>query len=141
MTVGSEILALYDPMIAKLCVWDTDRERARRRMLRALGEFTIEGVPTLVGFHRALLAHPCFVAGETCHGVVESTELAAQAAELTARSTGAARDGAPRSQPQIVDVELDGRRYGVTVLQPEPPARRARAGAAGAFTRDPSPCG
>ena len=121
VTVGSEILALYDPMIAKLCVWDTDRERARRRMLRALGEFTIEGVPTLVGFHRALLAHPCFVAGETCHGVVESTELAAQAAELTARSTGAARDGAPRSQPQIVDVELDGRRYGVTVLQPEPP--------------------
>ena len=66
MTVGSEILALYDPMIAKLCVWDTDRERARRRMLRALDEFTIEGVPTLVGFHRALLAHPCFVAGETC---------------------------------------------------------------------------
>jgi acetyl-CoA/propionyl-CoA carboxylase, biotin carboxylase, biotin carboxyl carrier protein len=136
VTVGSEILALYDPMIAKLCVWDTDRERARRRMLRALGEFTIEGVPTLVGFHRALLAHPCFVAGETCHGVVESTELAAQAVELTARSTDAARDGTPRSQPQILDVELDGRRYGVTVLQPEPPhvelarVRRERSRAA-----------
>jgi acetyl-CoA/propionyl-CoA carboxylase biotin carboxyl carrier protein len=136
VTVGSEILALYDPMIAKLCVWDTDRERARRRMLRALGEFTIEGVPALVGFHRALLAHPCFVAGETCHGVVESTELAAQAVELTARSTDAARDGTPRSQPQILDVELDGRRYGVTVLQPEPPhvglarVRRERSRAA-----------
>jgi acetyl-CoA/propionyl-CoA carboxylase biotin carboxyl carrier protein len=119
--VGSEILALYDPMIAKLCVWDTDRERARRRMLRALEEFTIEGVPTLVGFHRALLTHPCFVAGETCHGIAESNELAAQAAELAPQSTGAARDGAPRFRPQIVDVELDGRRYGVTFLQPEPP--------------------
>ncbi|MGI8606204.1 MAG: acetyl/propionyl/methylcrotonyl-CoA carboxylase subunit alpha [Gaiellaceae bacterium] len=128
VTVGSEILELYDPMIAKLCVWDTDRERARRRMLRALEELTIEGVPTLVGFHRALLAHPCFVAGETCHGVVESSELAARAEELTARSTGAARDGAPRSRQQVVDVELDGRRYGVTVLQPEPPhAALARA--------------
>ena len=30
---------------------------------------------TLVGFHRALLSHPCFVEGETCHGVVESEEL------------------------------------------------------------------
>jgi len=128
VTVGSEILALYDPMIAKLCVWDTDRERARRRMLRALDEFTIEGVPTLVGFHRALLAHPCFVAGETCQGVVESSELAAQADELAGRSTTGPRDGAPRPRPQLVDVELDGRRYGVTVLQPEPPhAELARA--------------
>ena len=68
---GSEVVGLYDPLIAKLVVWDTDRERARRRMLRALDEFVIEGVTTLVGFHRALLAHPCFVAGETCFGLVE----------------------------------------------------------------------
>ena len=81
VAAGSEVLGLYDPMIAKLCVWDTDRERARRRMLRALEEFTIEGVPTLVGFHRALLAHPCFVAGETCHGIVESASLAAAGRE------------------------------------------------------------
>src|SRR3954449_2113569 len=58
---GSEISGLYDPMVAKLCVWDTDRERARARMLRALDEFEIEGVKTLVGFHKALLRHPCFV--------------------------------------------------------------------------------
>ena len=55
---GSEISDLYDPMIAKLIVWDTDRESARRRMLRALEEFEIGGVQTLVGFHRALLEHP-----------------------------------------------------------------------------------
>ena len=42
----------------------------------------IEGVPTLIGFHRALLSHPCFAAGETCHGLVDSELLALRAAEL-----------------------------------------------------------
>ena len=55
---GSEISALYDPMIAKLIVHDVDREHARRRMLRALDEFEIGGVTTLLGFHRALLCAP-----------------------------------------------------------------------------------
>ena len=39
---GSEVTPLYDPMVAKLIVWDTDRERATARMLRALGEYEIE---------------------------------------------------------------------------------------------------
>ena len=73
---GDEISELYDPMIAKLVVHDVDREHARRRMLRALEEFVIEGPATLLGFHRALLETPCFVDGETCGGVVESEELA-----------------------------------------------------------------
>ena len=72
----------FDPMIAKLIVHDVDRERAAARMLRALAEFRIEGPPTLLGFHRALIEHPCFVAGTTCAGVVESAELAARAEEL-----------------------------------------------------------
>ncbi len=51
---GSEVVGLYDPLVAKLCVWDVDRESARRRMLRALDEFVIEGPVTLLGYHRAL---------------------------------------------------------------------------------------
>ena len=82
VVAGSEISPLYDPMIAKLVVHGVDREHARRRMLRALDEFVIEGVKTLIGFHKALLTHPCFVDGETCHGLVESELLAARAAEL-----------------------------------------------------------
>ena len=50
---GAEISPLYDPMVAKLIVHGRDREHARRRMLRALSEFEIGGVKTLVGFHRA----------------------------------------------------------------------------------------
>jgi acetyl-CoA/propionyl-CoA carboxylase biotin carboxyl carrier protein len=52
-------------------------------MLRALAEYVVEGVPTLVGFHRALLETPEFAAGETCRDLVESAAIAERAAALT----------------------------------------------------------
>jgi acetyl-CoA/propionyl-CoA carboxylase biotin carboxyl carrier protein len=129
---GSEVVGLYDPLIAKLCVWDTDRERARTRMLRALGEFTVGGVTTLIGFHRRLLSHPCFATGTTCRGVVE--EIAASSAgEEPASAPGPAGP----SREQVLHVELDSRRYEVKLLRPEPPhrelarRRRERAGGGG----------
>ena len=121
VAAGSEISPLYDPMIAKLIVHDVDREHARRRMLRALDEFELGGVKTLIGFHRALLRHPCFVAGATCHGIVESAELAAAAAELERPPAGeqAALNG--RLRERVTQVEVDGRRFDVKVLEPEQP--------------------
>jgi acetyl-CoA/propionyl-CoA/long-chain acyl-CoA carboxylase, biotin carboxylase, biotin carboxyl carrier protein len=130
---GSEISGLYDPMIAKLIVHGVDREHARMRMLRALDEFEIGGVPTLLGFHRALLSHPCFAAGETCDGVVESPELAERAEELSVETSAAAATNG-RLRSLVRSVEVGGRRYDVTVLEPEPPwaelarRRRDRAG-------------
>ena len=133
---GDEVSGLYDPMIAKLIVHDVDRERATARMLRALAEFRIEGPPTLVGFHRALLEHPCFVAGTTCAGVVESEELAARAEELSQRfshettSVPAGADGTVPTVQRVVAVEVDGRPYEVRFEVTEPPwaalARRRR---------------
>src|SRR3954454_989521 len=52
---GSEVTPMYDPMIAKLIVWDQDRELATRRMLRALDEYEVGGLTTLIPFHRTLL--------------------------------------------------------------------------------------
>jgi len=133
---GSEVVGLYDPLVAKLCVWDVDREHARRRMLRALDELVIEGVTTLAGFHKALLRHPCFVEATTCHGLVESEELARKYQELSHRTTSLARPADGRLRERVVELELDGRRYGVKLLQPEPPhaelarRRRERGGAA-----------
>ena len=127
---GSEVVGLYDPLVAKLCVHGVDREHARRRMLRALGEYEIDGIETLIGFHRALLGHACFVAGETCHGVVESKELAEEAEELSHLTTSvpAAADG--RLQGRNIQAEVEGRRFEITLLEPEPPhaelARRRR---------------
>ncbi len=137
---GDEILALYDPMIAKVIVHDTDREAARRRMLRALEEFVIEGTPTLVGFHRALLEHPCFVAGETCHSVVESEELAQRATELHGRLSHEktrvrARSDGAGTRSQLVAVEVDGRSYEINLVTVEPAwaelARRRRSRSTG----------
>ncbi len=130
VTAGSEVVGLYDPLIAKLIVHGVDREHARRRMLRALGEFEIGGVTTLLGFHRALLEHPCFADGATCHGVVESELLAKQSEQLSHGTTSitASPDGALRERSS--SVELDGRRFEVKALVPEPPhaelARRRR---------------
>jgi acetyl-CoA/propionyl-CoA carboxylase, biotin carboxylase, biotin carboxyl carrier protein len=141
---GSVVSPLYDPMIAKLIVRGADREDAIGRMLRALGEYRIGGVKTLVGFHRALLSHPCFRAGETCHGVVESLELAARAEELADDVQDDPAPGPARTIDRVVAAEVDGRRVEVKVVVPEPGyrelARRRRervaagAGAGGTDT-------
>ena len=123
---GDEISGLYDPMIAKVIVHDVDREHARRRMLRALEEFVIEGPKTLLGFHRALLETPCFVAGETCHRVVESEELAVRAQELEDRarrgaSAVATTDGrSGAGGAKVIAVEIEGRRHEIRLEPPEP---------------------
>jgi acetyl-CoA/propionyl-CoA carboxylase biotin carboxyl carrier protein len=138
VAAGYEVSAAYDPMVAKLIVHGVDREHARRRMLRALDEFWIEGPTTLIGFHKALVAHPCFVAGETCHGVVESEELAAEAAALGAgpahppptNSLAPGKTGPARTVESVRSVEVDGRRFEVRLSKPEPEwvalARRRR---------------
>jgi len=138
VVAGSEIPALYDPLVAKLIVHGIDREHARRRMLRALGEFEIGGITTLLQFHRALLEHPCFAEGATCRGVVESKELVERVEQLSHLTTtvSAASDGAAL-RARLSTVELDGRRYEVKTLVPEPPhaelarRRRERAAAGG----------
>ena len=137
---GSDVIGLYDPLIAKLIVWDRDRETARRRMLRALDEYVIEGVSTLIGFHKALLTHPCFIEGTTCHGLVESEEIAARARELSAPAAGtgvASRPSSARARERILLAEVDGRRFEVKLHVPEPRfaelarRRRERASAGG----------
>src|SRR3954452_22943912 len=71
---GSEITPLYDPMVAKLIVWDADREKATRRMARALREFEIEGVKTLIPFHKAIIASEQWARGETCRDLIEDQD-------------------------------------------------------------------
>jgi acetyl-CoA/propionyl-CoA carboxylase, biotin carboxylase, biotin carboxyl carrier protein len=138
VAAGYEVSGAYDPMVAKLIVLGVDREHARRRMLRALDEFWIEGPTTLIGFHKALLSHPCFVAGDTCDGVVETLEVIDErSAPPPAASTG-------RTIDSVRTVEVDGRRFEVRLSEPEPEWRalarrrheRVRQGGAGAGGSD-----
>jgi acetyl-CoA/propionyl-CoA carboxylase biotin carboxyl carrier protein len=126
---GSEISPMYDPMVAKLIVWDADRDQATARMLRALAEYEIEGLKTLIPFHRALLATEQWAKGETCRDLLEDRDwLKALAFDKPPAKTG---DDAydDESVEQTYTVEVSGRKFDVRVIGP-PAAPAAAAGAA-----------
>jgi len=68
---GDEISMYYDPMIAKLIVWDEDRDAALRRLRIALAEYEIAGLTTNVPFLKNIAAHPAFAAIEIDTGFIE----------------------------------------------------------------------
>ena len=77
---GDEVSMHYDPMIAKLIVWDHDRTRAVRRLQKALADFQVVGVTSNIGFLATLAANPAFAAAEFDTGFIEShrTDLFAE---------------------------------------------------------------
>jgi acetyl-CoA/propionyl-CoA carboxylase biotin carboxyl carrier protein len=109
---GSEVSPMYDPMIAKLIVWDSDREQATKRMLRALAEYEIGGLTTLLPFHRALLATEQWQRGETCRDLLENAEWLAGTASEAGGSADARAESA--GTPDYT-LEVSGRRFEVTV--------------------------
>ena len=62
---GIDITSHYDPILSKLIVWSEDRDSARCRMISALNDYIILGIPTTVGFLADVLSHPEFAAGAT----------------------------------------------------------------------------
>ncbi|HWS13264.1 MAG TPA: biotin/lipoyl-containing protein, partial [Rhodocyclaceae bacterium] len=68
---GDEIGPHYDPMIAKLIVWDESRERARTRLLQALAQYRVVGVANNVEFLSRLAACPAFAEGDLDTGLIE----------------------------------------------------------------------
>jgi acetyl-CoA carboxylase biotin carboxylase subunit len=71
---GYEIPPFYDSMVAKLIVWGETREEALHRLRRALNDFEIEGVPTTIKFHEALIQHPKFIESDVTTRFIEETE-------------------------------------------------------------------
>jgi acetyl-CoA/propionyl-CoA carboxylase biotin carboxyl carrier protein len=115
VSAGSEISATYDPMIAKLIVWDSDRASATARMLRALAEYEISGMQTLLPFHRALLATEQWARGETCRDLLESREWLAGLAQPPSEPGGADED---ERVARDYTVEVGQRRFEVKVIGP-----------------------
>jgi acetyl-CoA/propionyl-CoA carboxylase biotin carboxyl carrier protein len=109
---GSEITPLYDPMVAKLIVWDTDRESATRRMARALGEFDVDGVRTLIPFHKAIMASEQWAKAETCRDLIEDR---AWLKTLAFEKQPKPEDGEAEPLERTYVVEVSGKRFDVKV--------------------------
>jgi acetyl-CoA/propionyl-CoA carboxylase, biotin carboxylase, biotin carboxyl carrier protein len=112
---GSAISPLYDPMVAKLIVWDVDRDTATRRMSRALEEFEVDGVRTLIPFHKAIMASEQWARAETCRDLIED-----RAWLKTLAFDAALTNGSIEEEPEPVErtytVEVSGKRFDVKVL-------------------------
>jgi acetyl-CoA/propionyl-CoA carboxylase biotin carboxyl carrier protein len=136
---GSEITPLYDPMVAKLIVWDADRERATQRMLRALKEFEIEGVTTLIPFHKAIMASDQWANAETCRDLIEDrTWLKTLAPEKT--DPPASDDEEAETVERDYVVEVSGKRFDVKVRGEAPPVLASMGnGGASAAAAGPRP--
>ncbi|HEY6891064.1 MAG TPA: biotin/lipoyl-containing protein, partial [Solirubrobacter sp.] len=132
---GSEITPLYDPMVAKLIVWDADREKATRRMARALKEFEIEGVKTLIPFHKAIMASEQWANGETCRDLIEDRKWLKG---LATPATEKADDDEAETVARDYVVEVSGKRFSVTV-HGEALAGSANGGAPAAAAAKPKP--
>jgi acetyl-CoA/propionyl-CoA carboxylase biotin carboxyl carrier protein len=114
---GSEISPMYDPMVAKLIVWDVDREQATARMLRALDEYQIEGLKTLLPFHQAILQTRQWHDAETCRDLIEDREWLKQLAfPPVEKPAPEGEDGEPVEQSYTV--EVSGKRFDVKVIGP-----------------------
>jgi acetyl-CoA/propionyl-CoA carboxylase, biotin carboxylase, biotin carboxyl carrier protein len=120
---GREITGDYDSMFAKLIVFGSDREEARKRMLRGLDEFVVEGVPTTIPVHRWILESKEFRAGTH---TTTWLERALAEADLPAHPDFVSSGPTP-NRPADILVEVDGRRIPVRIFDerrdpaPRPP--------------------
>ena len=113
---GDEISQFYDNLIGKLIVWGKDRPTAIARALRALNETTIEGVATTTTAAVTILEHPDFAA------VTHSTKWLEETVDLSTISVAASAEVEDSDEPKIkrdVDVEVNGKRFSVSMWVPE----------------------
>jgi acetyl-CoA/propionyl-CoA carboxylase biotin carboxyl carrier protein len=119
----------YDSLVAKLIAWAPNREEARRRLLRALDEYVVEGVATTIPFARAVLQHPDFIAGQVGTQFVarEGDALLATLAPVT--EVHGAQEDAALGEARTFEVQVNRKLFRVQVAE--------RAGTRGREQRRP----
>jgi acetyl-CoA/propionyl-CoA carboxylase biotin carboxyl carrier protein len=115
---GDELVTDYDSMIAKLIVWGEDREECIARSERALAEYDVDGVTTVIPFHRAMLDDDRFVAGtHTTKYLDESLDV--DAIEAAYEQWGSEHASSSTGDDDVVEreftVEVNGKRFDVNV--------------------------
>jgi acetyl-CoA/propionyl-CoA carboxylase biotin carboxyl carrier protein len=128
----------YDPLVAKLVTYGAGRDEARRRMLRALSEYTIGGIKTTIPFHSLMLADERFASGEYHTGTVE------REMDLSVLKEAPVKKPKP-GEPQMVErkfvLEVEGKRFEVRATEkldetvrpkkPRPPEGAGQIGGGG----------
>ncbi len=127
---GDEVSQYYDNLIGKLIVWGSDRNTAIGRMLRAIREFRIDGVATTLPADVAILSHPDFVTSKHSTKWVEETlDLSGVDSKPPAATAlgGEGGDGGAARVRRDVDVEVNGKRFAVSLWLPEAASAAAAA--------------
>ena len=122
---GDELVTDYDSMIAKLIVWGRDREECLARSKRALAEYDVEGVVTIVPFHRLILDDQRFVDGTHTTKYLDEDlddELVADAQERWGSKTASADDEDETVTQREFTVEVNGKRFQVDLEERGAPA-------------------
>jgi acetyl-CoA/propionyl-CoA carboxylase biotin carboxyl carrier protein len=137
---GSVIGGQFDSMLAKLIVYGADRNEALARARRALDEFQVEGLATVIPFHRAVVSDPAFI-GDDNGFTVHTRWIETEWNNTIEPFTGAEPlydevDARPRHK---VVVEVDGRRLEVSLPGDLALSNGAAADAAGVIRRKPKP--
>ena len=144
---GSVVGGQFDSMLAKLIVYGETREEAIQRARRALAEYTVEGIPTVIPFHQAVLEDPAFVGDGEGFDVYTRWIEEEWSGDLPDGAGAGEDEGSVDTQkPRVFAVEVDGRRFEVALPAElvggrarKPKARRATAKAAISGDAVPSP--
>ncbi|MEI7545993.1 MAG: acetyl/propionyl/methylcrotonyl-CoA carboxylase subunit alpha [Mycobacteriaceae bacterium] len=135
---GSVIGGQFDSMLAKLIVSGATRAEALQRARRALAEFNVEGLATVIPFHRAVVSDPAFIGDE--HGFTEHTRWIETEWNNTVEPfTGGGEIDADESPRQTVVVEVGGRRLEVSLPDGLALANGGGSADAGVIRKKPKP--
>jgi acetyl-CoA/propionyl-CoA carboxylase biotin carboxyl carrier protein len=130
---GETVPGSFDSLVAKLIVTGRDRTQALERSRRALDEFVVEGMPTVIPFHQAVVDDPAFI-GDGEEFAVYTSWIETEFDNQIEPYAGEA-EGAEPEERQSVTVEVGGRR--LEVVLPSGFAAAAGAGAVAGGTKKP----
>jgi acetyl-CoA/propionyl-CoA carboxylase biotin carboxyl carrier protein len=125
VTAGDSISGAFDSLLGKIIVTGRDREQALERSRRALDEFEVSGLPTVLPFHRLIVRDPAFTAEDGTFGVFTrwiETEFSGQIEPWN----GELEESLPPSERHTVVVEVSGKRLEVNLPNALLPASNPR---------------
>jgi len=114
-TTGDTIPQSFDSLVAKLIVTGRDRQQALERSRRALAEYQIDGMPTVLPFHRAVVDDPAFAPEGSKPFSVHTRWIETEFANTIEPWAATAEDPEPAAPRERVTVEVDGKRLEVVL--------------------------